>query len=78
MGDLGRQIQEARMRRGMSQTELAAYCRVSSTYISKLEHNRRQPSLRLLNLLARALETDVQIFLVARNGRYPASDSPAP
>jgi transcriptional regulator with XRE-family HTH domain len=67
--DIGTAIRVARTRRGLTQRELALRLKVSITYLSLLERNRRDPSLGLLERLAIALEVPLPLlFLMAEEG----------
>ncbi len=48
-------LHAARVRRGLSETQLAAASRVSLSEISELEHGHYSPTLHTLERLARAL-----------------------
>ncbi|BCV23812.1 helix-turn-helix domain-containing protein [Gelria sp. Kuro-4] len=51
----GRKLKAAREARGLSLSALAAAARVSSSYLSEVEHGRKSPSLPVLRRLAAAL-----------------------
>lgn len=55
---VGSRIRGLRMDRGLKQTELAARCDISASYLNLIEHNRRKIAGALLNRLARVLEVD--------------------
>lgn len=52
----GALLQSARKARGLSQSALAEKLGVNATYISHLEHDRREPSVMLLRLMGRVLD----------------------
>jgi len=52
---LGQRIKALRKQRKMTQVELAVEVHLSPSYISAIEQNVRQPSLRTLNKIGRAL-----------------------
>src|SRR5438105_342921 len=56
----GQRVRELRKERGLTQRQLAGAAGVDSTYLSKIENDRLEhtPSLRALQVLARALEAD--------------------
>jgi len=54
MGDFGRRLRAERLRRGMSQSELAGE-ELSPSYVSLLESGQRTPSPRTIDLLVRRL-----------------------
>ncbi len=62
---LGTRIKELRMKRGMTQDQLAAKAKLSRIYIAKLEASERSsPSFPALERIARALGVKVRIELV--------------
>lgn len=60
---LGRKLIEARLKRNMSQRELAKKVGTSQAAISRIEAMSGNPSLRLLKRIAHALDTKLQISL---------------
>ena len=50
---------KARKERGITQYRLAKLAKRSARYISMLEHNKREPQLSTVLMLARALRMDV-------------------
>jgi transcriptional regulator with XRE-family HTH domain len=62
---LGQMIKRLRIRRGMTQDELARRAKLSQAYIAKLESGDREtPSLPALKRLAKALDVPVTKLLV--------------
>lgn len=61
---LARVLIEARARAGLSQAQLAARMRTSQSYIARIEGGRVQPSTAVLERLARATGTRLQIRFV--------------
>lgn len=61
---LGRAIKRIRLGAGLSQRELAEKLAVDPTYISHLERDRRDPSVRLLKRFAALTEVPVGSLLV--------------
>jgi transcriptional regulator with XRE-family HTH domain len=51
----GERVRELRNKRGLSQEEFAAQCRLDRTYISGIERGRRNPSLRNIKRIASEL-----------------------
>jgi transcriptional regulator with XRE-family HTH domain len=51
----GRNVREARARRGLSQEELAFNAGMKRSYLSDLERGTRNPSIKALGRLAAAL-----------------------
>lgn len=60
---LGEHLIRARLRRGLTQRELAKRCALSQSDVSRIEKGERAPSLAQLSRLARALRVPVQWFL---------------
>lgn len=70
---LARVLIEARARAGLSQAQLAARMRTSQSYIARIEGGRVQPSTAVLERLARATGTRLQIrFVPVRRPRGEA------
>lgn len=61
---LARVLIEARAGAGLSQAQLAARMRTSQSYIARIEGGRVQPSTAVLERLARATGTRLQIRFV--------------
>ena len=61
--DLGRRIRECRLKRGLSQTEIARMVGVTPSNISQVENNQIYPSLSALFKMAEVLRVDVTKFL---------------
>lgn len=53
---LGQKIKRLRKDRGLTQIELAVIVDISPVYLGFIENSRRQPSLKTLEKLARALK----------------------
>jgi len=71
---LGARLRKARLARHLTQLDLADRVGVSSAYISMLEHDLKEPSLKLLRAIALVLETTLA-FLLAGVG-LEGDDSP--
>ena len=52
---LGRNVRSARLARGLSQEQLAFEAEMKRSYLSELERGTRNPSVRALGRLAKAL-----------------------
>jgi transcriptional regulator with XRE-family HTH domain len=57
---VGLNLQDLRRQRGLSQEELAHSADVSPTYVGGVERGVRNPSVKILARLARALEADIE------------------
>jgi transcriptional regulator with XRE-family HTH domain len=53
---LGRRIQKLRKKRGWTQVYLATHTGLGSVYISQLEHGKKEPGLRTIEILALSFE----------------------
>jgi transcriptional regulator with XRE-family HTH domain len=62
---LGRNVREARKRRGMSQEQLALDADMKRSYVSDLERGTRNPSIKAIGRLAEALGVEPAALLVA-------------
>lgn len=63
MRDISKNIREVRLRRGMSQEQLAQALHVTRQTVSNYETGRSRPDVETLTLLAQALEADVRELL---------------
>ncbi len=55
----GDRVRALRTKRGFSQEEFAARCRLDRTYISGIERGRRNPALRNIRKIAKELGVTV-------------------
>lgn len=55
LADFGNALREARKALGLSQEDLALICGLDRTYISGLERGRRNPTLKVILLIATKL-----------------------
>jgi transcriptional regulator with XRE-family HTH domain len=61
LSELGDQIREARMARGMSQQELSNHTSVSRAQIGNIEKGKSAPAANIVAEIANALDTDLRI-----------------
>lgn len=61
---IGHTIYSLRLHRGLTAKELAARSRVSNTYISQVEHGKKEPSSAFLALFAEGLGVTVGDILI--------------
>lgn len=61
--ELARQIIELRIKRGLTQSELARRAHTNQVVISRLENAEANPSLGLIKRIFRALGKDVQVVV---------------
>lgn len=68
---IGSKIRDIRIRKGLKQIELARKAEISNTYLSDIENNRANPSLKTLAKIANVLEIhfDWDIFLDYENNK---------
>lgn len=52
----GRRIRQLRKKRGWTQVYMATHTGLGSVYISQLEHGKKEPGLRTLEILALSFE----------------------
>ena len=67
--DITRAMMDARIRAGLTQTELSKKSGISQADISRLENETRNPSLSLLKRLAEAMNTTLKIEFVPKSIR---------
>ena len=67
--DITRAMMDARIRAGLTQTELSKKSGISQADISRLENGTRNPSLSLLKRLAEAMNTTLKIEFVPKSVR---------
>lgn len=60
---LGRNVREWRKRRGMSQETLAFESDMKRSYVSDLERGTRNPSIKAVARLAKALKVEPDVLL---------------
>jgi len=60
---VGRNVQALRRQLGLSQEALADEAGIHQTYLSGLENGRRNPSLMVLDRLAKALKVDLDALV---------------
>ncbi len=64
--DITRAILDARIRAGMTQTELSEKSGISQADISRLEKGTRNPSIALLKRLAEAMDSTLKIEFIPK------------
>jgi transcriptional regulator with XRE-family HTH domain len=68
---LGTTIRKLRMASGLSQAELARRARVSASFLSLVERDKREPTLSVLRRLADELRVPFGVILVSALGDFP-------
>lgn len=56
-------IKNARLRKGMTQDEVASLARIEQAYLSKVERGAREPSLSIALRICDALNLDINDFV---------------
>lgn len=74
--NIGNAIQMCRIRRQLSQADLAQRAGCSVSYLSMLENSKRDPTLSTIENICAALQVPVEIlfFLGADNGKLSGID----
>jgi transcriptional regulator with XRE-family HTH domain len=67
--NLGKRLADLRRKRGLATGELAARAKVTSGFISQLEHNKTSPSLTTLQRVAAALDVPLTYLLLEEDLR---------
>src|SRR6266536_5969540 len=65
--NLGKKLQRMRQARGLTAVELAKRSRVTTGFISQLEHSHTVPSLQTLQRIAAVLGVSLTYFLLEEN-----------
>ena len=60
--EFGKSVRKLRMERGLSQEKLAFLSNMHRTYIGGIERGERNPSLKNIGAIARALDVDLSDF----------------
>lgn len=60
--DLGQAIADVRQQKCIKQKVLARECKISQTYLSQIENNRRDPTLSTLKKISQVLEVPLPII----------------
>lgn len=68
---LGRNVRAARLARGLSQEQLAFEAEMKRSYLSDLERGTRNPSVRALGRLAKALDVEPADLLIDQTAGIP-------
>lgn len=68
MKNLGTNIRNIRISKGMSQVKLACRIGKANTFLNDIEHGRSTPSLKTLKVISEVLEVDIgTLFEEGRN-----------
>lgn len=74
--NIGNAIQMVRVKRKLSQVDLAKLAGISVSYLSLLERSKRDPALSTVESIAKALQMPIELlfFLGAEGGELGAMD----
>ena len=64
---LGRNLKQWRQERGLSQEEFAHRSGLHVTYVSGVEHGRRNPTVGVIEKLAIALDVEPEVLLASND-----------
>ena len=70
---VARNLRRLRVAKGLAQESLAVDANVDRTYVSRLERGLENPSIGLLDRLAKSLGTDVRDFFNAAAAKNPVA-----
>lgn len=59
----GEKFRHVRSLRGFSLDELSSKCGLSKTYLSEIENNKKRPSMKSLERIAKSLGADASFFM---------------
>lgn len=68
---VARNIRKVRVRRGVSQENLAVDAGIDRTYVSRLERELENPTIAVLELIALALGTEIGALFMPMSAREP-------
>ena len=71
--EFGLALREARLRAGLTQTEVAKRARVTQTYVSQVELGEQNVTLASMARLARAVGLDVSLAITGDDPTPPAT-----
>lgn len=77
MQDIGKNIRALRMRKKLSQDQLAEAIHVTRQTVSNYETGRSRPDVEMLTELAQALDVDIKELVYGPIGREPLRPAPA-
>jgi transcriptional regulator with XRE-family HTH domain len=73
---VGRHIRDLRKQRGLTLAKLAEAAGVSVAFISLVERDRAQPSVKTLHAISRALDVTISWFFTATPGESGTAETP--
>lgn len=74
---VARNLRRLRVARGLAQEALAVDAAVDRTYVSRLERAKENPSVAVLERLAKALDADIADLFDASSVRSPIKPLPS-
>jgi transcriptional regulator with XRE-family HTH domain len=75
---LGSTVRKFRLASGLSQRELAQEARISASFLSLIERDRREPTVGVLRRLAQALRVPFGVLLAAALGIPDSAPASSP
>ncbi len=63
--EFGKAVRELRLKRGITQQQLADSCGLDISYIGQIERGQRNPTLGVMHGIARVLKTKISDLLKA-------------
>jgi transcriptional regulator with XRE-family HTH domain len=60
--DLGNVIKSSRKQKGLTQSEFAASCDITQTYLSQIESNLKEPNLSTIKVIGEKLNIPIPIL----------------
>lgn len=73
--NLGTVIREARKDKKYTQVDFAKLCKISQTYLSQIESNRKEPNISILRVIADNLNLPLPVLFFKALERNDISDS---
>ena len=75
--DIGERVRNERAKRGMTRKMLAAQCQTSERYLAQIETGEANPSVLVLDSVARALDLDpIELMPAGRSREMPGLGAP--
>ena len=62
--NIGTQIQKIRRKNNISQGQFAKDCGITQTYLSLIEHNKKDPNISLLKVITAKLNIPLSLLLL--------------
>jgi len=62
--NLGKSIQTFRKQKGIRQSIIATKCGITTTYLSQIENNKKEPTIATLKKICNAMDIPIPILLI--------------